>query len=66
MKTMVIPKDDSLWRHHTGRMYRVLLIANRDSTRPEYPITVVYRGTNQKIWSKPLSNFLEKMTWVED
>lgn len=67
MKTMAIPKDCSHWRHRNGNDYWVVLIANRDSTRPdEFPITVVYRGSNQRIWAKPLDDFLTKMTPIPE
>jgi hypothetical protein len=60
-------KIGSTWAHHSGREYRVLILANTETARPEeYPITVIYQGANGHIWAKPLDNFLAKMTWVKD
>ena len=56
------PEPETLWRHHNGNVYIVLVVANVGSERDEYPPTVVYRGANGLVWAKPLSNFLEKMT----
>lgn len=59
------PKIGSVWQHHNGATYTVVLIANESSDNVNYPVTVVYKGfTNDKIWCKPLSNFLDKMTSI--
>lgn len=61
----VFPEIGSTWQHHNGATYTVVLIANESSDNVNYPITVVYEGfTNGKIWCKPLSNFLDKMTSI--
>ena len=52
------------WAHHNGITYTVILLANEHSQNESYPITVVYKGDNGKIWCKPLGNFLAKMTYV--
>lgn len=49
------------WIHLNGHEYTVVLIANEHSFKAEYPITVVYKGDNGKIWCKTLENFLAKM-----
>lgn len=60
-----LPTIGSKWRHHNGNEYTVMLIANFYSERPEkYPVTVVYRGQNDKIWSRPLSLWYASMTPV--
>jgi len=56
-----IPKPKSKWQHHNGCKYEVIAVANLDSEREEYPITVVYKGVNGEIWSKPLVGFLSRM-----
>jgi hypothetical protein len=62
-----IPEDGSKWRHYNGMEYQVLMITNLDSTRPEYPTTVVYVNTmNGKRWSRPLSEWHRSMTEVPD
>lgn len=58
------PCTGDTWKHHNGNEYEILLLTNQYSNRPEYPPTVVYQGPNGKVWSKPLLNFLEKMTFV--
>lgn len=46
---------NSVWKHNNGNIYTVIEIANLDSEDlTKYPITVVYRGKNGKIWSRPL------------
>lgn len=48
-------------KHHSGREYLVLLLANKASTNSQmYPVTVVYTGYGQ-IWSKTLDDFCQKM-----
>ena len=59
-------KIGSVWKHNNGNIYKVLLLANTESKRDEYPITVVYRGSNGFIWAKTQDNFLAKMTEVLD
>lgn len=53
--------EGSRWQHQNGNTYTVELLANVDSERPEYPVTVVYRGDNGKVWAKSMDNFLSKM-----
>lgn len=68
---MNTPKPGQRWIHQNGNSYEVVMIANADSDRPEYPATVVYRGEDWKVWSKPLDDFMAKMSipvpgeWVE-
>lgn len=60
-----IPKLGSKWRHRNGVEYMVQMITNEDSTRPEYPTTVVYVTIlNGKRWSRPLSEWYRSMTEV--
>ena len=62
--TYYIPVIGAKYQHINGNIYRVIQIANEGSLRPEYPPTVVYEGTNGKIWCKPMSNFITKMKRV--
>jgi hypothetical protein len=57
----ILPNIGEQWIHHNGRVYEVVLIANVDSVNEHYPITVIYKGQNGRIWSKQLDNFLSKM-----
>lgn len=60
-----IPEVGSVWRHHKGPEYEVLMITNAESTRAEYPPTVVYRGVvNGKLWSRRLDDWNRSMTKV--
>lgn len=56
------PKPKDIYIHHNGNEYEVIMLANKQSTRPEYPITVVYSGENGHIWAKTLDDFNKKMT----
>lgn len=60
------PTEYSRWRHHSGRIYTVMFIANTHSDKPNYPETVVYYGENQRIWTGPLSDWHRRMTKLED
>lgn len=57
-------KIGTVWKHNNGNIYKVLLIANTESTRDEYPVTVIYQGANGNIWAKTKDNFLSKMSEV--
>lgn len=60
------PKRWDLYQHANGSRYRVELVANVDSERPEYPTTVCYRGEDGRVWSKTLGEFHAKMTLLEE
>lgn len=61
-----LPEEKSLWTHHNGKEYRVVSIANQFSEDlVKYPIVVVYKGFNGRIWAKTLANFLIAMTATE-
>lgn len=59
-----IPKLQERYRHLNGNEYTVIMLANLDSARPEYPITIVYQGCDGKVWAKDLNNFYKKMSRV--
>lgn len=61
-----IPKVDSRWKHHNGNEYRVVMLANLDSMRAEYPPTVVYVGANGKVWSRPVARWHSSMTPITE
>ena len=54
----------SKWRHKSGRLYTVIMTANEQSERDDYPRTVVYHDENGGIWSKTQARFLETMQFV--
>jgi hypothetical protein len=60
------PEPGSRWRHHSGRVYRVLFLANDyGEPREGYPPTVVYEGENGHRWAGPLSDWHRRMTKVD-
>lgn len=49
------------WLHKsTGNLYEVVTVANLNSTKPDFVATVVYRGRDGAVWSRPVSEFIEK------
>lgn len=61
-----IPSKGDSYRHTNGNIYKIILIANKHSKNAKYPITVIYTGTNNRIWAKSLSNFTYTMTQVDE
>ncbi|UPT52992.1 hypothetical protein [Hafnia phage yong3] len=61
-----LPNIWSMWQHHNGNVYRVLMLANVDSNHPCYQVTVIYEDSNGKVWAKTLDNFMENMTEVPE
>jgi hypothetical protein len=60
------PELNSIWMHHSGRLYRVLFIANDvEDSKPDYPITVIYEGQNGKKWAGRLDDWYRRMTLCE-
>lgn len=59
-----IPKIKSKWRHTNGIKYKVILITNETDTE-KYPLTVIYKGKNGKIWSRPLSDWYRSFTEIK-
>lgn len=58
-----VPTPTSQWRHKsTGNRYQILMIANSHVTRADYPVTVIYQGSDSKIWSRPLSRWYASMS----
>ncbi len=59
-----IPEIGSQWRHRNGNVYTVESITNESTERPgQYPVTVVYRGENEKLWSRPARDWHRSMTF---
>lgn len=56
---------NSRWKHYNGNEYEVLYIANEYSEQlDKYPVTVVYRGKNGRIWSRPLDKWFDSFTLI--
>lgn len=61
-----IPKINSTWQHTNGNLYKVVCISNLDATRQEeYPATIVYKSSDNRIWSRPLSRWHASFTEVK-
>ena len=60
--TDAAPEINSTWRHTSGALYKVAVITNEASTRPEYPPTVVYVSANDVWWSRPVADWRRSMT----
>ena len=55
-------KPGTVWRHmlHQTR-YTIVTVANADaSVSDRFPVTVVYRDEDDKIWARPADEFLQK------
>ena len=62
-----LPEIGSRWRHRNGNLYEVESITNISTERPEkYPVTVVYRGENGKLWSRAAADWGRSMTLETD
>ena len=62
-------KTNSKWRHSSGRIYTVVLVANEQAagrSKLRFPITINYTGGNGEVWAKMLLDFLETMTPLDD
>lgn len=61
---MKTPKIKSKWRHDkSGAHYIVEMLTNMNGDQPDrYPPTVVYKGSDGRIWSAPLSEWADRMT----
>lgn len=59
-----LPSIDSVWKHRTGNLYRVTAITNLESVKDDFPVTVVYKGMDGSLWSKPAKDWHMKMTEV--
>lgn len=61
------PTIGSLWQHYNGVIYEVIYLANIDTTDSEkYPETVVYKGVNGKIWTRPLKDWYRSFKQVKE
>ena len=58
------PTPGTIWRHASGRVYTVLFLTNELDIE-KYPRTVVYIGSNGKLWSGVLSDWHRRMTRID-
>lgn len=59
-----LPPKGSQWQHYNGNLYEVVTIANTFSTKRNRPIMIIYKGENEKVWARPLSDWHRSMTQV--
>jgi hypothetical protein len=67
--TEKVPKTNSIWKHTNGNIYRVILITNLLTQRPDkYPITISYENIYlpDTPWSKKFSDWYRSMTIIDD
>ena len=56
--TKTPPAVNSIWIHHNGNRYRVIFIANQESTQEKYPLTIVYENIkNGTVWTRPVNDW---------
>ena len=67
MNKLKVPKTGTKWQHHKNKtlVYEVIHIANEGGSI-EYPLSVVYKGENGKIWVKTNARFYQTMIEVKD
>lgn len=64
---MELPDIGSTWKHSNGNKYVVEGVANKAASNPTaYPVTIVYRGENGNLWTRPAHDWLRSMTRVAD
>lgn len=58
-----MPVIKSWWKHRNGNNYQVIMIANAFTDNEEkYPVTIIYKGLNGRVWSRPLSDWHRSMS----
>jgi hypothetical protein len=51
---------EGIWQHIvTGKVYRILMLTNMQSTMDNFPPTVVYTD-DISTWSRPIVDFLKR------
>lgn len=58
----IVPQLGDVYAHkRTGSLYKVVLIANLNSTREGYPVTINYTDVQGNIWAKSIDKFNNSM-----
>jgi hypothetical protein len=58
-------EKQSTWIHEKkGNLYTVIVISNLIATKESWVATVVYEDVNGDVWSRPLSEWLDKYNQV--
>ena len=53
-------------RHHSGRVYTVVGLANTGHLSEDYPVTCVYIGANGHLWARPLAQMRRAFSVLHD
>lgn len=61
-----LPVVATVYEHYKGNIYLVVGYNNLESTNPKHPPMVEYVGENGNKWSKPLTEWYEKMKPAND
>ena len=57
------PESGTVWTHRNGNTYEVVCVTNvTEGDDIRYPLTVVYRGENGKMWSPVAADWQRSMT----
>ena len=59
-----IPDVGTFWLHKSGTKYEVINVCNlhaNNERREEYPLLVIYRGDDGKVWSRGLPSWYRSM-----
>lgn len=56
---MKIPKVGTFWRHKSGTVYEVMIVANQKASKSDYPVIVIYKDKEQNIWARNLEKWQE-------
>ena len=55
---MTTPITNEIWQHHSGRLYKIVCVANENAE--SWETEVVYRDLDGNVWARPLAVFLRK------
>lgn len=63
---MIAVKKNQVWMHNNGNKYTVIGFANEYTSNPtKYPVTVIYRGHNGRVWSRPLEDWHHSFIYID-
>lgn len=65
---MTWPRIGSVWQHHNGNHYSVILFTNVETDKQDtYPTTIVYRNiSNLKYYSRKLMDWNRSMLLISE
>lgn len=59
--------DSSKWQHKkSGKVYNVICVTNLFATKPDFVQQVVYQDEEMVIWSRPLSEWEDKFSFIKE